>query len=98
MNKLNPRKPIPYQLSMWNTMTEIFYKCAVCGQNFKFYFNDEHYCHNCGNEIDWTNVPHYCTEEFKNRYNKLVYDEHMPYNSEQVIKLMYEIYNQYKNS
>ena len=97
MSKLNPHKPIPYALSMWSPGTEVFYKCSECGQDFKMFGNRELYCHNCGLKQDWSDSPKHCSEEFKQLYDKLVYDQgaHVRGNrpqDEQLVTILREFY------
>ena len=73
--KFNKHQPIPYALSMWSPGTEVFYKCAECGQDFKMFSNRELFCHNCGLKQDWSNSPKHCSAEFKQLYDTLVYDQ-----------------------
>lgn len=68
--------PIPFGLSQWNSGHEVLYKCAKCGQEFRFYSNHEKFCHECGQEQDWSNSPIKCSDEFKEAYCKLVYEQH----------------------
>ena len=63
------KRPYPQRISQWNNMDEIIYKCPTCGISFGFYGKDEHYCHNCGEEILWRNLPTHCPEEIKNKYH-----------------------------
>lgn len=74
--KFDKHRPIPHQLSMWNTGTEILYKCAQCGTDFRILGRGESYCHGCGLKLDWSKSPKYCSEEFKQEYDSLVYDNH----------------------
>jgi hypothetical protein len=97
MSKFNPHKPIPYALSMWAPGTEVFYKCSACGQTFKMFYNQEHFCHNCGLEQDWSDSPRYCSESFKNEYDELVYNQHAHTNGEReqdnaLVKLLSDFY------
>lgn len=74
--KFDPHRPIPYALSQWDTGTEILYKCAKCGCDFRILSHQENYCHQCGLKLDWTRSPRYCSPEFKKRYDELVYEHH----------------------
>lgn len=76
MSKLDPHKPIPYALSQWDSRTEVFYKCSECGQSFKMFGNKELFCHNCGLRQDWSDSPQNCSQEFKDKYEDLVYNKH----------------------
>lgn len=100
MSKLNPHKPIPYALSMWSPGTEVFYKCSECGQNFKMFGNRELFCHNCGLKQDWSDSPKHCSEEFKQLYDKLVYEQgaHVRGNRPQDEKLVELLTNFYFGS
>ena len=46
-------------------MTEIIYRCPVCGTQFNVFGNKEKFCHNCGCQIDWEGVPKYISKEQK---------------------------------
>ena len=72
---LNVHKPIPYALSSWSPGTEVLYKCCECGQTVNFYSNLELFCHHCGNQIDWSDSPKHCSNEFKLKYDNLVYEQ-----------------------
>ena len=95
----NKLRPIPYALTQWDSRREVFYKCPVCGQTFKFFSLTELFCHNCGQEIDWSGMPKYCSEEFQKQYEKLVYEEHAFIKGEracdeQLRELMFKLYKQ----
>lgn len=32
---------------------KVFYKCPVCETDFRLFESREHFCHNCGQKIDW---------------------------------------------
>lgn len=74
--KFDEHRPIPYALSQWNTGTEVLYKCAKCGCDFRILGQHEHYCHLCGVKLDWTKSPVHCSEQFKSEYDSLVYDNY----------------------
>lgn len=61
-------KPIAKRLSQWGSATEVIYSCPKCGCSFGFYSTDEHFCHNCGQEIDW-NVIIKVNEKWKKEYH-----------------------------
>lgn len=69
-------KPLPKRLSQWGSGTEIIYMCPVCFCDFRIYGNKELYCHECGNMIQWKNIPTHCSEEFKKQYDELVYKKY----------------------
>lgn len=48
-------------------MTEIIYRCPVCGTQFNIFGNKEKFCHSCGLQIDWEGVPKYISKEQKQR-------------------------------
>ena len=75
-HKFSVNRPIPHSLSMWDSGTEILYKCAKCGCDFRILSQHEKYCHNCGIKLDWSKSPKYCSPEFKKKYDKLVYEQH----------------------
>lgn len=96
-SKFNPHKPIPYALSMWSPGTEVFYKCSECGQTFKMFYNKELFCHNCGLKQDWSDSPQYCSNEFKDQYDDLVYNQFARVNGsrtqdEQLVELLRDFY------
>lgn len=70
---MNYHKPIPHSLSRYGSGTEVLYKCAKCGTDFRILGKYEAFCHGCGNEQDWSDSPQYCSEIFKKRYDDLVY-------------------------
>ena len=80
MNKIN--RPIPYALSQYGSCTEVLYKCANCGTDFRILGNQEQYCHGCGTKQNWPNSPRYCSKEFKQKYDKLVYEQYAYINGE----------------
>lgn len=75
MNKLDSHKPVPYALSTWSPRTEVFYRCSECGQDFRMFGDRELFCHNCGLKQDWSDSPKHCSEEFKDEYDDLVYNQ-----------------------
>lgn len=94
---MNKHKPIPYALSQYGSCTEVLYKCAKCGTDFRILGRQEAYCHGCGNKQDWSNSPSYCSEEFKQKYRKLVYDKHAYINGDreqdqELVELFYKLY------
>lgn len=96
-SKFNPHKPIPYALSMWSPGTEVFYKCSECGQTFKMFYNKELFCHNCGLKQDWSDSPQHCSNEFKDQYDDLVYNQFARVNGsrtqdEQLVELLRDFY------
>lgn len=48
--------PIATGISSWNPYTKIIYKCANCGQDFRFFGEKELFCHHCGVAVDWEPV------------------------------------------
>ena len=69
-------KPIPHSLSQYGSGTEVLYRCANCGTDFRILGKYETYCHGCGVKQDWENSLIYCSEQFKEMYNELVYKKH----------------------
>ena len=69
-------KPIPHSLSQYGSGTEVLYRCANCGTDFRILGKYEAFCHGCGVKQDWENNPIYCSEQFKEMYNELVYKKH----------------------
>lgn len=69
-------KPIPHSLSQYGSGTEVLYRCAKCGADFRILGKHETFCHGCGVKQDWENSPIYCSEQFKEMYNELVYKKH----------------------
>lgn len=59
---MNKHKPIPYSLSQYGSCTEVLYKCAECGTDFRILGRQEVYCHGCGNKQDWSDSPSYCSK------------------------------------
>ena len=62
MGKAKKVRPIPERISQWDSCDRVLYKCPVCGCSFGFYCEDEKFCHNCGQEINWgviVKVPEY---------------------------------------
>lgn len=57
------RKSMFKTISDYGEAPDIIYKCPRCGISFAFYRDKEHFCHNCGQEIDWANVQRYCSPE-----------------------------------
>ena len=51
-------RPIAYRISQWDSCTEIIYKCSKCNTSFAALGYNEKYCHNCGEEQDWTVATH----------------------------------------
>lgn len=62
-------RPYPQRISQWDNMNEIIYECPNCGTSFGFYSNKELFCHNCGTEINWKDIPTHCPENIKNMYH-----------------------------
>lgn len=94
---MSDNKPIPYALSQYGSCTEVLYKCASCGADFRILGHQELYCHRCGAEQDWSDSHKYCSQEFKLKYNNLVYDQHAYLSGEreqdkELVKLMYSFY------
>lgn len=94
---INEHRPIPYALSQWDSRTEIFYKCPKCGQSFKLNGQHEKFCHNCGLEIDWQDMPSHCSlgqRALADSIQKNYEDFHHDYTKfqEEMIKLYFEIY------
>ncbi len=75
---MNSLKPVVEDINTWNTCKEILYKYPRCDISFRILGNREKFCHNCGQEINWNNIPKYLTEpyyeqDFKRR-NKFLKD------------------------
>ena len=49
--------PVPYQLSMWDSMTEIFYECHKCKCDMRLLGRHQNYCYKCGQALNWDNLP-----------------------------------------
>ena len=51
------RKPYPYELELKDISNfekvQIKYKCPHCDTDLSVYKNNEKFCHNCGEEINW---------------------------------------------
>ena len=62
-------RPYPTRISQWNNMDEIIYECPNCGTSFAFYSNQELFCHHCGTEINWKDIPIHCPENIKKMYH-----------------------------
>lgn len=73
---MNVHKPIPHSLSQWGSGTEVLYQCPKCGTNLAILGNNEKYCHECGNKLDWSDSPKYCSEDFKKKYDELRYKQY----------------------
>ena len=58
------------RISQWGSATELIYECPECGTSFNFYGDAEHFCHNCGNKIDWARIPKYADKEIAMCYHK----------------------------
>lgn len=58
-------KPVADRISHFGSCTEIIYKCPNCHTSFAILGEKEHFCHNCGTEIDW-NVYMTLKEPLKN--------------------------------
>lgn len=103
MLKFDEHRPIPHSLSMWDTGTEILYKCARCGTDFRILSRQEKFCHGCGLRLDWSHSLKYCSEDFKKQYNKLVYEHHAVLGRNQskedndLTKLMFDLYSENVN-
>ena len=94
---MNKMRPISYALSQYGSCTEVLYKCANCGTDFRILSNQEHYCHGCGTKQDWDDSPRYCSQKFMEKYNYLVYGQHAYLNGEreqdkELVQLMYRFY------
>lgn len=64
-------KPTATEITSWQPYKKVFYKCSNCGQDFRMFGNKEHYCHNCGTEVDWSNILTSLPQPFnKNDYNR----------------------------
>lgn len=100
MLKKIENKPVPIRISDWNTGKEIIYGCPKCGTSFSFYRDGEHFCHGCGNQIDWSGVPTYLTDEQKKR-EKDAYSQyqtkHFNYKKykREVIEILLDVYKSY---
>lgn len=68
-------KPIAYDISQWDTRTEIFYKCPTCSTSLKLLGNKAKFCYQCGCEIEWKDIPLHVTEKISNRYHSLNAEE-----------------------
>ena len=73
MAKIKSMRPIPYQLSQYGSGTEILYKCANCGADFRILGRQHDFCHKCGTKQNWEISPQYCSPEFKEEYDFLRY-------------------------
>lgn len=73
---MNKYKPIPHSLSQYGSGTEVLYMCQKCGADFRILGNQEAYCHRCGAKQDWSDSPEYCSENFRKKYDDLVYSKH----------------------
>lgn len=62
-------KPIAHSLSPWGSRTEILYMCPACGCDFRILGNRNHFCFNCGQEIQWQDVGLCVTEKTANEYH-----------------------------
>jgi hypothetical protein len=94
---MSDNKPIPYALSQYGSCTEVLYKCASCGADFRILGHHELYCHRCGAEQYWSDSPSYCSQEFKQQYGNLVYERNAFLRGEreqdkELVKLMYSFY------
>ena len=63
MKNLQYIKPEVDDISSWDSQTEILYRCPKCHSSFRIYGNHEHFCHSCGQAIDW-NVPTHLKESY----------------------------------
>lgn len=64
--------PIPIRISDLDAKNKIVYCCPKCGEVFSFYRDEEQFCHKCGNQIDWHDVPTYLTDEQKKKKEKFI--------------------------
>lgn len=63
-------KPTAIEITSWRPYKKVIYQCSNCGQDFRMFGDKEHYCHNCGVEVDWDNVIKQLPEPFdKNDYD-----------------------------
>ena len=74
-------------------MDEIIYECPNCGTSFGFYSNQEKFCHNCGTEINWKDVPTHCPESIKNKYHSADTIEEREKIMEKLLEWLYEVVN-----
>lgn len=58
MKNDNHGLPIATRLSCNGTSSsrKVIFKCPRCNISFRFYEEQEKFCHNCGLEIDWDSV------------------------------------------
>ena len=66
---MKSKRPIAQRISQWNDKREIIYKCPNCFISFNFYGHKEHFCHNCGQEINWNKMPERVSETLSNLYH-----------------------------
>lgn len=90
--------PIPHRISNWNNGDEILYKCPKCGCDFRILSNQEHYCHNCGVKLNWSNALMYLTTEQLMEYKKICTrhidtDEAMHRQQRDIAEFLSNIYN-----
>ena len=67
--------PIVERISQYGLATEIIFKCPKCGTSFAILGDNEKYCHNCGTEMSWENIPRYVSKRFANMYHNSTYEE-----------------------
>ena len=89
--------PIPYELSQWDSRTEIFYKCPKCGCDMRLLGKRQNYCYECGLKLDWEFCIQYVTEEIKEMYwnaEKSFYNNEIDFKKMKQIQnnIMFEVY------
>ena len=89
--------PIPYQLSQWDSKTEVFYKCPQCGCDMRLLGNRQNYCYDCGQKLDWKFCIRYVTEDVKCMYlgaEKFYFEGCITYEEmkQKQTEIMFEVY------
>ena len=89
--------PIPYELSQWDSRTEVFYKCPECGCDMRLLGRRQNYCYKCGLKLDWEFCIQYVTEEIKEKYwsaETTFYNNEIDINEMKQVQnnIMFEVY------
>lgn len=58
-------KPVVEDISSWDSCKEILYKCPKCNTSFRILGHYEKFCHNCGQKINWDDVPRYLADPYR---------------------------------